>query len=140
MYLSSYFKKYKSIYYARLQNYREDKEDKWLEFYLEGIIETAESAIKTVRQITQVRETDMMAIAQLNKTSSESSMLILKKLFKQPIVTVNIVQEWANFRTRTGAQKMIDRFVDLGILSPQDENRKYARTYVYRKYLDIFTS
>ncbi len=140
LYLSSYFKKYRPVYYNRLQSYREGSEEKWLEFYLEGIIETAESAIETARRITLVREADMMAIAGLNKTASESSMPILQKLFAQPIVTVHLMQEWTEFRTRTGAQKMIDRFVNLGILSPQDENKKYARSYVYKKYLDIFTS
>ena len=65
-------------------------------------------------------------------------MKILPKLFAQPIVTVNTIQEWANFNTRTGAQKLIDRFSELGILEIKDESVKYGRTYIYRKYLNIF--
>ena len=77
-------------------------------------------------------------ISKLNKTSSESAMKILPRLFAQPIVTVATIQEWANFRTRTGAQKLIDRFCDLGVLELKDESQKYGRSYVYRKYLDVF--
>lgn len=138
LYLSSYFKKYKKVYYQRLTDYREDRVEKWVEFFLDGIIETSESAIETVREITVLREQDIAKISRLNKTSSESAMSILPKLFAQPIVTVATVQKWANFTSRTGAQKLIDRFSELGILEIKDESQKYGRSYVYRKYLDIF--
>lgn len=138
LFLSSYFKKYKKIYYQRLTDYREDKVEKWIEFFLDGIIETAESAIETVKEITALRENDIRKISSMNKTSSESAMKILPKLFAQPIVTVGIIQKWAGFSTRTGAQKLIDRFIEKGILEIKDETVKYGRTYVYRKYVDIF--
>ena len=80
----------------------------------------------------------MQKISRLNKTASESGMLILQKLFSQPIVSMATIQQWAGFSTRAGAQKLIDRFIEIGILSPKDEVKKYGRTYVYREYLDIF--
>ena len=138
LYLSSYFKKYKKVYYQRLTDYRENHEEKWIDFFLDGIIETSESAIGTVREITILREQDIIKISKLNKTSSESAMKILPRLFAQPIVTVGVIQKWAGFNTRTGAQKLIDRFSKLGILELKDESVKYGRTYVYRKYLNIF--
>lgn len=138
LYLSSYFKKYKKAYYQRLTNYREEQVEKWVEFFLDGIIETAESAIETVREITILREQDIVKISKLNKTSSESAMHILPRLFAQPIATVATIQEWAGFGSRTGAQKLIDRFCDLGILQIRDKSQKYDRSYVYRKYVDIF--
>jgi len=33
---------------------------------------------------------------------------------------------------------LIERFVDLEILKPFDENAKYGKTYIYKRYLDIF--
>ena len=138
LFLSSYFKKYKSIYYDRLTDYREDREEKWVRFFLEGIVETAESAIRTVKSITTIRERDMMKMSSLNKTASESGMITLKRLFSQPIITVGTIQDWTGFSTRAGAQKLIDRFVELGILRIKDESKKYGRTYVYKDYLDIF--
>ena len=48
------------------------------------------------------------------------------------------MQEWTGFSTRTGAQKLIDRLIEAGILEIKDESKKYGRSYVYRAYLDIF--
>lgn len=138
LYLSSYFKKYRKIYYQRLNDYREDKVEKWLGFFLDGIIETSESAIETVRKITLLRENDILKISQMNKTSSQSAMKILPRLFAQPIVTVSIMQQWTGFKTRTGAQKLIDRLTETDILSVKDEFQKYGRSYIYKTYLDIF--
>ena len=47
------------------------------------------------------------------------------------------MQEWTGM-TRAGAQKVIERFIGLGILVPQDSHRKYARTYEYKDYLALF--
>ena len=105
---------------------------------MDGVIETSQAAIETVRKITLLRERDILKISALNKTSSASAMKILPKLFAQPIVSVALIQNWAGFSTRTGAQKLIDRLVEIGILKIKDENAKYGRTYVYREYLDIF--
>lgn len=138
LYLSSYFKKYKKVYYQRLTDYREEREEKWIEFFLDGILETAESAIETVKKITLLREQEIAKISKMNKTSSESAMKILPKLFAQPIVTVATIQALAGFNTRAGAQKLIDRFVAIGILEIKDKTVKYNRVYNYRKYLDIF--
>jgi Fic family protein len=138
LYLSSFFKKYRKVYYQRLTDYRDVNVEKWIEFFLDGIIETADSAIETARKITHLREHDILIISKMNKTSAESAIKILPKLFAQPIVTVNVMQEWTGFSTRTGVQKLIDRFIEANILEIKDESKKYGRSYVYRSYLDIF--
>jgi Fic family protein len=138
LYLSSFFKKYQQVYYQRLADYREENAGKWVEFFLDGVIETAEAAIETVRKITLLREQDMKKIGKMNKTSSKSALNVLPRLFAQPIVTVGAMQEWTGFNTRTGAQKLIDRLIEVGILEIKDESKKYGRSYVYRAYLDIF--
>jgi len=74
----------------------------------------------------------------MNKTSSESALQILPRLFAQPIITVNTVQKWTGFSTRTGSQKLINRLIDAGILEIKDESKKYRRSYIYRRYLNIF--
>ena len=73
----------------------------------------------------------------LGKTASESAIAILPKLFQLPIVNVARIQEWTGF-TRHDAQKVIDRFSDLGILELKDENKTYGRSFIYRRYVDIF--
>jgi len=138
LFLSSYFKKYKSVYYETLNKYHNNNPEKWLLFFLDGIIETSEVAIKTVKEITILREDDLFKISKFNKKSSESGLLVLKKLFANPIVSVSTIQEWTGFSTQTGAKKLIDRFIEAGILEIKDQNVKYGKTYIYKKYLYIF--
>ena len=137
LFLSWYFKKHQQVYYQRLDEYHNGKIEKWLDFFLDGIIETADEAIETVKQITVLREEDMRKIQSLGKTAAENTIKILPRLFQMPIVNVSKIQEWTGF-TRQGAQKVIDRLVGLDILRQKDETKKYGRSFVYKKYLDIF--
>lgn len=137
LFLSSYFKKHQEIYYQKINGYHYGEVDQWLDFFLDGIIETALEAIETVKKITILRETDIKKVHSLGKTASSSAVKILPQLFKLPIVNVAKIQEWTGF-TRQGAQKIIDRFVDLEILEQKDKNKTYGRSFIYRRYTDIF--
>jgi Fic family protein len=139
LFLSSYFKKYQKVYYEKLAGYHSEdgKIEEWIDFFLDGVIEIANEAIETVEKITLLREKDMLKIQKLGKRASESAVLVMPKLYAQPIVTVSLVQKWTGF-TRAGAQTVIDRFVEMDVLSPKDENKKYGQSYVYKKYISIF--
>ncbi|OGF62624.1 hypothetical protein A2662_03750 [Candidatus Giovannonibacteria bacterium RIFCSPHIGHO2_01_FULL_45_33] len=140
LFLSSFFKKHQKIYYERLADYHseEGKIEDWINFFLEGVIEIANEAIITVEKITILREKDMLKIQKLGKRASESAALVLPKLYAQPIVNPPFVQKWTGF-TRAGAQAVIDRFIEMGILSPKDKDKKYGQSYIYNKYVDIFS-
>jgi len=137
LFLSDYFKKHQQIYYDKLKGYHDGDFESWLDFFLDGVIEVANKSFLTIDKINDIRELDMQKIQSLNKTASESSIQILQKLFTLPIVTIHKIMEWTGF-TRQGAQKSIDRLVSLGILELKDENEKYGRSFVYKRYLDIF--
>lgn len=137
LFLSSYFKRHQKVYYSRLDGYHEGEIEPWLDFFLDGVSEVAEQAIETVKQITALREEDMKKIHSLGKTAADSAIAVMPELFKLPIVNVAVIQEWTGF-TRQGAQKVIDRFVDLGILEQKDETKTYGRSFIYRRYVDIF--
>lgn len=62
LYLSTFFKKHQSYYYERLNGYHNGEVCEWVEFFLDGVIETANSAIKTCAAITKLREQDMIKI------------------------------------------------------------------------------
>ncbi len=137
LFLSSYFKKHRKVYYNRLNDYHEGDALGWLDFFLDGIIETANASIAVSKKITQLREEDMTKIHVLAKRESESGVTVLRKLYTQPIVSTRVIMEWTGF-SRPGAQKVIDRFIKLKILEIKDEKGNYDRTYVYRRYLDVF--
>ena len=139
LFLSSFFKKHQKIYYEKLLGYHNGNVGDWIDFFLDGVAEIADEAIDTVGKITALREKDLLTIQMLGKRASESATLVLPKLFAQPIVTVSVVQKWTGF-TRAGVQTVIDRFINMGILIPKDRNKKYRQAYMYKNYIDIFTS
>lgn len=137
LFLSSYFKKNQQLYYDKLNAYHENKITDWLHFFLDGVIETAKQSIETSKKITLLRENDMRKIQALGKREATSGVLFLQHLFKSPITSNMSVVKAMNF-SRAGSPKLIQRFIDLGILEPLDESPKYGKTYIYRSYTSIF--
>lgn len=138
LYLSAYLKKNKEIYLNKLEDYHNGLVHKWLDFYIDGVIEIAGEAIETVGKITTLRERDWSKIRMLGKRSAESCGIVLPKLFAQPIVSIATIQKWTGY-TQSGAQHVIDRFIGMGILHRKDEDKKYGQMYQYKDYLEIFT-
>jgi len=137
LFLSSFFKKHQKVYYERLFGYHFGGVSEWVDFFLDGVIEIANEAIDIVSKITVLREKDVLKIQTLGKRASESAALVLPKLYEQPIVNVATVQKWTGF-SRVGAQTVINRFIDKGILMSKDKDKKYGQSYIYKKYVDIF--
>lgn len=138
LFFSSYFKRHQKSYYQALQSYHDGNPWAWLKFFLDAVIATANDSIRICKEITKLREEDMAKIQALAKRESESGVAVMRKLYAQPIITTRIIMEWTQF-TRAGAQKLIDRFVNLKILEPKDERETYDRSYMYRTYLNIFS-
>lgn len=139
LFLSSYFKKHQKLYYERLDGYHNGRTEEWIDFFLDGVIEIANEAINTVDKITALRQKDMEKIQALGKRASESAIMVLPKLYAQPIVNSAVIHKWTGF-TRKGVLTVIDRFIDMKILTPKDKDKKYGQSYIYKKYLDIFTA
>lgn len=138
LYLSDYFKKHQKIYYEKINNYHDSEVTEWIDFFLDGVIDIANSAILTCERITKLREKDIITIGQMNKAASESSMKMLINLYKMPIVGVADVAQWTG-HTRQGAYKDIERLVDAGILTPTKQgDNVYAQKWKYAEYLKLF--
>lgn len=136
LFLSSYFRKHQKVYYTRLNGYHEGEVYPWLDFFLDGVIETANESIEISKKIRKIRDDDMAKIQALARRESESGIIVLSKLFREPIVTANIIMKWTNF-SRAGALKLLERFVTLGILEiPQKQGQE--KSFVYRRYIDVF--
>ena len=73
LYLSLYFKQHREAYYDRLQRVRTDGDcEAWLEFFLEGVIAVAGSAIETARGIRRLLERDRAAIHGLGRGAASA--------------------------------------------------------------------
>lgn len=137
LFLSSFFKKHQQLYYEKLNAYHSNSVSDWLHFFLDGIIETANDSIETSKKITALREEDMRKIQALGKREAESGVVFLQSLYKNPIASTSMIVKTMGF-SRSGAAKMIERFIDLGILVSLDDTTKYGKTYRYKRYIDIF--
>jgi len=138
LFLSSFFKKHKDVYYDKLYGYQ-SKGDVfgWLEFFLDGVIKTAKDSIEVSKKIRSIRDEDMEKIQALAKRESDSGMKVIVYLFGNPIVTTKSIMQATGF-TRAGAQRVIDRFVELNILVEQSKEISYDRKYVYDRYFNAF--
>jgi Fic family protein len=138
LYLSNYFKKYQKLYYQKLQAYHDEDADidGWLDFFLEGVAEIADSGILTCTQITALRDRDFAKMQKLGKKSAESTLEIVRKLFNQPIVGVAEIMKWTGF-TAPGAYNVIERLKSLKILEPLGD-ADYDQKYIYADYYEIF--
>lgn len=140
LYLSGYFKKYQKLYYQKLQAYHEEDADVagWLEFFLEGIAEVAESGIDTCAKITALRDKDFAKMQKLGKKSAESTLEIVRRLFSQPIVGIAEIIKWTGFSPQ-GAYNVIERLKGLKILELLGD-AQYGQKYIYADYYEIFDS
>ncbi|MDD3999260.1 MAG: Fic family protein, partial [Candidatus Shapirobacteria bacterium] len=118
LFLSSFFKKHQQLYYDKLFGYQNGFIAEWIDFFLDGVIEIANEAIETVGKITTLRQNNIELIQKLGKRAAESATIVLPKLYGQPIVNVSTVMRWTGF-TRAGAQRVIDRFIEMKILVPK---------------------
>jgi hypothetical protein len=127
------------VYYEKLQDYHSGKLFEWLDFFLGGVISTAQSSIVTCEKITKLRENDMRKLHALGKTSAQSTGKILEMLYSMPIVGIGDIVKCTGFTDR-GGYKAIERMVGMGILKPMKEgDNVYGQKWVYADYLTLFT-
>ena len=140
LYLSTYFKKHQETYYEKLNAYHSENGniEEWVEFFLDGVIDIANSSIETCRKITELREQDMRKAQKLGKATAPKTLDMIRFLYKMPTVGIADVVNQTGY-SRPSAYKLIDRLVDMNILYPADENDGYGKKYTYKDYVEVFT-
>jgi Fic family protein len=136
LYLSEHFKKHRELYFSMLDEYRKGNVVSWLEFFLKGIVRVAGEAIETSNKLIELREKDLHRVSGLGR-ASRNAVLLLKNLYRIPIINVRKVEEVIGL-SREAANQLTDRFVKIGILVPKDKGKRYGRLFVYKDYLGLF--
>lgn len=139
LFLSTYFKQHQQLYYEKLTDYHNGDISSWINFFLDGVIDISKEAIVTVDKITHLRDNVSTKIQRLGKRSAESASKIIPNLYAQPIVNVAVIQTWTGY-TWKGAMSVIEKLIALGILLPKDKDVKYGQSFMFKEYLDIFSS
>ena len=140
LYLSTYFQKHQETYYEKLNAYHSENGNvgEWVDFFLDGVIDIANSSIETCRKITELRERDMRKAQKLGKATAPKTLDMIRFLYKMPTVGIADVVNQTGY-SRPSAYKLIDRLVDMNILYPADENDGYGKKYTYKDYVEVFT-
>jgi len=137
LYLSYYFKKYRSEYYDRLQAVRDAGDwEGWLIFFLRGVAEVSAEAHATVRRILAMREEHRAIITERLGSLAGNGHRVLDNLFRTPLVSVSEVRAMTG-NSYPAANNLVSRLVDVGILQEATGNRR-NRVFGYSPYIAIF--
>jgi len=136
LYLSAHLEKHRSSYYDALSRVRESHDlGHWCRFFLQAVIETAESGVSTFQNIMELRNDLDQRIVTLGRRAQNARKLVMY-LYQRPFTTVNSTMELLDLKY-VPASKLIAALVDLGILN-EVTGYKRNRIYMFEQYLAVF--
>ena len=135
LYLSLYFKQRRKQYYDLLQAVRDRGDwEAWVEFFLAGVIETANEAVATARQLLALFEEDRMRIRSLRRPAA-SMLLVHDLLQRQPIIGIVPASKQLKV-THPTVMKAIANLQELKIIH-EITGRQRGRLFAYSRYMNI---
>lgn len=138
LYLSDFFERNRSSYIDGLMRVRTASDmGHWVRFFLAGILEIARKGRDTFQSVLALRTEVEKQVMDLGKRASNGR-AALDILYRQPVVTVQVVQAGLNVSAPT-ANAILQDFVRLGILREATGQLRY-RLFVFDPYIKIFTS
>ncbi|MCX4162132.1 MULTISPECIES: Fic family protein [Paraburkholderia] len=135
LYLSLYLKTHRADYYRLLQEVRERGAwEAWLEFFLDGVAETANQAFDAATRIIALFKEDRERITAESERAG-SALRVHDLLQQNPFLTSNILVD----RTGLTAPTINAALADLQRLEVVEEvtGRRRGRVFAYRRYLAI---
>jgi Fic family protein len=136
LYLSGFFRRHVEEYYRRLQAVRDEGDwEGWLQFFLDGVAETATEATGTVRSILDLRERDRQRIAELGQRAANAYRLH-DHLLSVPLTTAADVQRVLEVSQPT-ANRLLRDLGEIGVLT-EVTGRARNQQWVYGEYLALF--
>ncbi|MCX7819355.1 MAG: Fic family protein [Kiritimatiellae bacterium] len=135
LYLSLYFKRHRQEYYRLLDLVRQEGDwETWFDFFLEGVAETAASAVSTAHRLLELFQSDHHRVTQLGR-SAANALRVFDAFRARPLATVNSLAARARISFPTAA-RAVEALGRLGIVR-ELTGRKRERIFAYQRYLDI---
>ena len=135
LYLSLYLKRHRSRYYALLDAVRQEGDwEGWLAFFLDGVRETADSAVDLAQRSRALFAHDRERIAAAGRRTG-SALRVFDALREQPIITIADARRATTltFPTVSAAMRLL---TSLEIAAELPRGRR-ARLFCYREYLGL---
>ena len=135
LYLSLYFKAHRDRYYDLLQRVRTHGDwEAWVEYFLEGVLDTCDQATQAARRIMKLFESDRTRIEALGRPAV-SAARVHQLMCEKIIVSIAAVTRALRITKPTAAAAM-RHLQSLGI-ARELTGRKRNKLYVYQHYLEI---
>ena len=135
LYLSLYFKQHREVYYNLLTHVRETGDwETWLEFFLEGVIETAGAAVDTAHRLLTMLDTDRETLERQGRRVG-SLLRVHEALANQPILSLTGIRKSTGL-SFPAASAAMNILVEQG-MAREFTGRRRARLFAYEEYLAI---
>jgi Fic family protein len=135
LYLSLYFKQHRSEYYRLLDIVRMEGDwEAWLDFFLEGVEQTASNAVETARRLLSLFQRDEQVIQKAGRSAS-TLLRVFRVLCERPLATLNQVRERSGLSFPAVSHAMA-ALAQLGIVREVTGQRR-NRIFAYNEYLNI---
>lgn len=133
LYLSLYFKRHRSEYYRLLDQVRQKGDwEAWVDFFLEGVEQTANNAVQTTLRLVALLKEDSSRIQTLGRQTA-TALRVFDVLRERPLLSVGEVSRRTGLTFPT-ASKGINALESLGIVEEITGQRR-NRVFAYRRYL-----
>jgi Fic family protein len=137
LYLSLYFKTYRSDYYEALQRTRTDGDwEGWLEFFLQGVFDTAQQAFRTAQRLIALFEEDRTRTGTLGRGAG-SALQVLQVAQKRVVFTAAEASQELHLSPPT-VRKSIEGLEKLDILKEMTGKERH-KVWFYSDYLNILS-
>ncbi len=135
LYLSLYLKQHRSTYYELLDRVRVDGDwEAWLRFFLEGVKQVSEGAVKTAERLRGMFAADRAKIEESGRRAG-SGLRVHEALKARPIQSITKVAEDTGLSFPAAGSAM-DLLVALGVARELTGNRR-NRLFAYSRYLEL---
>lgn len=139
LYLSDFFSRNKSDYFASLVKVREENDmEQWLRFFLRGVIETSENGIHTLKEVVDLKKHYLEVIDK--KVSSRRQGLAQKallRLFSDPIVSIKELAGELEITFPT-ADNLLKELEEAKIVK-ETTGKKRGKRFKLINYIQIFS-
>jgi Fic family protein len=137
LYLSLYFKQHRAEYYRLLDKVRVDGDwEAWLDFFLEGVEQTASGAVATAQALVRLFQEDATRVLALVRTAT-TTMRVFDAVRQRPVSTLKEISQ------RTGlsfpaVSKAMGVLAELSIARELTGGRR-NRVFAYDRYLALLS-
>jgi Fic family protein len=135
LYLSLYFKRHREMYYRLLDQVRTTGDwEAWLDFFLEGVEQTAQNATDTARRLVSLFQEDAQSIRDTGRRTG-TALRVFDALCKHPVTTLPEISRRSglSFPSVVNGMQILSQ---LGLVQ-EITGRKRNRIFAYARYLAI---